>query len=85
MHRPNSLYKRYIQSMTYATSLNDTFWVKSEEEDINWEQVSLYQNKFDEVISRISFEVNRLYGMQFSATTPEFSGILVKSKMYTVD
>lgn len=59
--------------ITHATSLNDTFWVKAEKEEINWSEVSLYQNEFDEVISKISFEGTGLYGMQFSSTTPEFS------------
>lgn len=59
--------------VTHATSLNDSFWVKNESEDIKWEQVSLYKNEFDDVISKISFEGNGLYGIEFSTTTPEFS------------
>lgn len=59
--------------ITHATSLNDTFWVKSTEEDVTWENVSLYRNEFNEVISRISFEGTGLFGIDFSTTTPEFS------------
>ena len=59
--------------VTHATSLNDTFWVKNESEEVCWEQVSLYKNEFDEVISKISFEGKGLYGIEFSTTTPEFS------------
>lgn len=61
----------FIQ-LTHATSLNDSFWVKSEQESVCWKDVSLYQNEFDEVISKISFEGTGLYGIQFSTTTPEF-------------
>lgn len=59
--------------ITHATSLNDTFWVKVSEEDATWEDVSLYRNEFNEVISRISFEGTGLFGIDFSTTTPEFS------------
>lgn len=59
--------------ITHATSLNDTFWVKDADEDVSWEAVSLYQNEFNEVISRISFEGTGLFGIDFSTTTPEFS------------
>lgn len=59
--------------ITHATSLNDTFWVKSADEDVSWETVSLYRNEFNEVISRISFEGTGLFGIDFSTTTPEFS------------
>lgn len=58
---------------THATSLNDSFWVKSTDENVTWEKVSLYQNEFNEVISKISFEGSGLFGMEFSSTTPEFS------------
>ena len=59
--------------ITHAASLNDTFWVKSSEEDVVWDNISLYKNEFNEVISKISFEGNGLYGIDFSTTTPEFS------------
>jgi len=59
--------------ITHATSLNDTFWVKSENENATWETVSLYRNEFNEVISKISFEGTGLFGIDFSTTTPEFS------------
>lgn len=58
---------------THATSLNDTFWIKGIDENISWDRVSLYQNEFNEMISRIAFEGIGLFGMQFSSTTPEFS------------
>lgn len=59
--------------ITHAASLNDTFWVKTSDENVTWDAVSLYRNEFNEVISRISFEGSGLYGIDFSTTTPEFS------------
>lgn len=59
--------------VTHAASLNDSFWVKKDNEEIEWRQVSLYKNEFNEVISKISFEGNGLFGIEFSTTTPEFS------------
>lgn len=59
--------------ITHAASLNDTFWVKDAEENVMWESVSLYQNEFNEEISRISFEGSDLCEIDFSTTTPEFS------------
>lgn len=32
--------------VTHCTSVNDTLWVKREDEDITWERVSLYTNEF---------------------------------------
>lgn len=58
--------------VTHALSLNDTFWVKRADQKLGWNQVSLYQNKFDETIAHIAFE-GGLYGEQFSTTSPEFS------------
>lgn len=62
----------YIRVL-HCTSLQDTFWVKSDAEDIVWNDVSLYTNEFDDIVARLAFEGAGLYGMQFSTTTPEFS------------
>ncbi|MBD5455814.1 MAG: HipA protein [Lachnospiraceae bacterium] len=59
--------------ITHATSLNDTFWVKEAAEKVTWEEISLYRNEFNEVISKISFEGTGLFEIDFSTTTPEFS------------
>ena len=59
--------------ITHAASINDTFWVKKENEDISWNQVSFYQNKFDETISKLAFEGFGLYGIKLSSTSPELS------------
>ena len=53
--------------------MTDTLWVKSEREEVSWAQVNLYENKFDEVISKLSFDGNGLYGIQMSTTSPELT------------
>ncbi len=58
---------------THAVSINDTFWVKSEHENVSWEQVSLYRNPFDETISKMAFKGMGRYGIKMSETSPEFS------------
>ena len=58
---------------THCTSLNDTFWVKSEKSDLKWEDVSLYTNPFDDTIARIAFDGVGLFGEQFSSTSPELT------------
>ena len=60
-------------ALTHCLSLNDTLWVRSSVEDITWDNVSLYVNDFDKVVSRLSFDGNGLYGMQFSTTSPELT------------
>jgi len=62
----------YIR-VTHAASLNDTFWVKRENEDASWDKVSLYRNQFNEIISKLAFEGLGLYGLQMSGTSPELS------------
>lgn len=58
-------------NFTHALSLNDTLWVKDEDEkDLEWKCVSLYRNEFDETISKIAF-TGGMYGEQFSSLTPE--------------
>lgn len=59
--------------VTHAASINDTFWVKSESENITWNSVSLYRNQFSETISRLAFEGVGLYDEVFSSTSPEFT------------
>lgn len=57
--------------LTHCLSLNDTLWVKSEQENLSWSQVSLYENPFDEILSRLAFDGTGLYGEQISTTFPE--------------
>lgn len=39
-------------ALTHCLSLTDTLWVKSEAEDVSWAKVNLYENKFDDYLSR---------------------------------
>ena len=59
--------------ITHAASINDTFWIKSESENVSWEQISFYRNPFDETISKMAFEGMGLYGIKVSETSPELS------------
>ena len=74
--------ERFIR-VTHCTSVNDTLWVKREDEDITWERVSLYTNEFDEVIAKLAFEGVGIYGQEFSLTTPEFGTNGTYSKCIT--
>ncbi|MDO4545885.1 MAG: HipA protein, partial [Bacillota bacterium] len=57
--------------VTRAMTLNDTFWIKPEKSGLVWNEVSLYQNPFNDTIAKIAFE-GGLYGEGFSTTSPEF-------------
>ncbi len=57
--------------VTHAASINDTFWIRKDTEEITWEQVSFYRNPFDEVISKLAFEGLGRYGIKLSSTSPE--------------
>ena len=59
--------------MARCLSLTDTFWMKREDENLKWENVSLYQNPFDDVIARIAFDGTGMFGRQNSPTSPEFA------------
>ena len=58
---------------THAATINDTFWIKSDRENLTWEQISLYRNQFTETISRLAFEGVGLYVTDFSSTSPELA------------
>ena len=60
-------------SLTHGLSLNDTLWVKKPAEKVSWQDVSLYRNDFNEVMSRLAFDGGGLYGEQFSVTSPELT------------
>lgn len=60
-------------SMVRCLSLTDTFWMKREDEDLKWENVSLYRNPFDDVIARIAFDGTGMCGRRNSPTSPEFA------------
>lgn len=58
-------------NVTHALSLNDTFWVKKECFDLTWEQVSLYRNPFNDLVSLAAFD-GIFSDSDFSSTSPEF-------------
>ena len=60
-------------AMARCLSLTDTFWMKREDEDLKWDNVSLYKNPFDDVIARIAFDGTGMFGRQNSPTSPEFA------------
>lgn len=59
-------------------SLNDTFWVTNNA-SMEWKDVNLFDNEFDETISRIAFD-GGLFGERIKTTSPEFgtNGMLPK-------
>ncbi|WP_165044602.1 HipA protein [Adlercreutzia sp. ZJ138] len=60
-------------AMARCLSLTDTFWMKRADENISWNEVSLYHNPFDDVIARIAFDGTGMYGRQNSPTSPEYA------------
>ena len=57
--------------VTHALSLNDTFWVREADSDLCWENVSLYQNEFDRLVSEAAFD-GVISETDLSSTSPEF-------------
>lgn len=62
----------YIRK-TRAASINDTFWVKSDDDNVDWNDVSLYSNPFDGCISQLAFEGKCICSEVSSAMSPELS------------
>lgn len=58
-------------NVTHAVSLNDTFWVKQANSDLCWNQASLHQNEFDQLISEAAFD-GSVSSSELSTTSPEF-------------
>lgn len=59
--------------VTHAASINDTFWVKRDNDNSRWSDISLYRNEFTEVISQLAFEGVGLYDTIFSSSSPELA------------
>lgn len=60
-------------SLTHATSINDTFWIKESNEQLTWKDVSLYTNEFSDVISKLAFEGYGIPVGEISTTSPELT------------
>ena len=44
-----------LMRYSHALSLNDTFWIKEESENLSFDAINLYDNKFDEALGWIAF------------------------------
>lgn len=69
---------RDIINFSKGLSLIDTFWVTSDL-SVKWSDVNLFDNEFDEAISKIAF-TGGLGGLRIKTTSPEFGtdGMLPK-------
>lgn len=47
--------KFYVLMYSHALSLNDTYWIKEENENLSFENVNLYDNSFDKTLGWIAF------------------------------
>lgn len=63
--------KGFIE-ITHGLGLNDSLWVKKADSDLMWNDINLYDNNFDDVVSKTAFEKG-LHGLQLSTTSPEFT------------
>lgn len=59
--------------ITHAASINDSYWLKKDGEEISWDDVSFYRNDFNDTVSKLAFEGLGLYGIQMSSTSPELT------------
>ena len=59
--------------ITHAASINDSYWLKKDDEEISWDDVSFYRNEFNDTVSKLAFEGLGLYGIQISSTSPELT------------
>lgn len=58
--------------VTHSISINDTYWVKKDTENLRRSDVSPFMNDFDEVVQNLAFDGRGLYGEKLSSTSPEF-------------
>lgn len=58
--------------ISHCLGINDTLWVKEINSELRWEDVSLYQNPFTDVVSKTAFD-SGLYGLHLKTTSPEFT------------
>ena len=65
--------------VTYGLTLTDTFWVKPADSKLNWNEVSLYKNKFNDIIANSAF-LGSIPEFQLKTTSPEYGtdGMLPK-------
>lgn len=71
--RQDEYYKARIALMCRAVSLQDNYWVKSENDRRQWKDVDLRTNHLNEVITQVSLHGSSLT-LQGELTTPELTG-----------
>lgn len=59
--------------LTHCLSLSDTMWVKSDNESVSWNDVSLYRNEFNDALSKSSFDGSEFHSQQLPMTSPELT------------
>lgn len=64
--------KKGFVDLTHSVSINDTYWVKKDTENLRWRDVSLFDNDFDEVIQHLAFDGVGMRGVRMSSISPEF-------------
>ena len=70
-----------LMRYSHALSLNDTFWIKEESEQVTFAEINLYDNKFDEALGWIAFtglpsDISR------NLSTPELTTVGVLPKFW---
>ena len=70
--------KSFIDA-SLGLTLTDTLWVKEEHFDSKWEDVNLYDNEYNEIVSQNAF-MRGISNLSFKSTSPEYGtdGILPK-------
>lgn len=61
-----------LDSKAYCLSLSDQYWVKRLEEDILWEKINFFDNKFSEDIGKILF-TGRISENKLDLNTPDLT------------
>ena len=65
--------KRGLAELTHCLSLTDSLWVRSENENLSWEDVNLFTHDFTEVVSRLAFDGTGMYCEELSFISPELT------------
>ena len=69
-------------NVSYGLSLNDAYWVKPVWLDKSWEDVNLYHNPFDKVLSDIAF-TGYAHKIKRLATSPEYTTSGMQKKAWS--
>lgn len=73
-------YHRKALDFSKGLSLNDVYWVVSDDYDGTWAEVNLYENEFTEAMAEIAFTGHGKFNPRKDATSPEMTtnGMLPK-------